>query len=118
MLTKPRDPAKMLVQSARKKRNSSPLMLIGIGVTVLAIVLGVGGFVIIPQLQSHAAAANPNMNCTLIVPPNPLSAQGLATPYQLVATDAAMGPCNEANTAQSAFVQADIIDPATGQIST
>jgi hypothetical protein len=64
-----------------------------------------------------AAAATPNPNCTLIVPANPLTAQGLATPYQLVATNAAMGPCNEANANQSAFVQGTIIDPATGAVS-
>jgi hypothetical protein len=62
-------------------------------------------------------AADPNRNCTLIVPADPLSAQGLATPYRLTATDAAKGPCNEANTAQSAFVQATIINPATGRLS-
>ncbi len=48
---------------------------------------------------------------------DPLSAQGLATPYQLVATDPANGPCNESNKAQAAFVQGAVIDPATGQIS-
>jgi hypothetical protein len=64
-----------------------------------------------------AAAVTPNPDCTIIVPKNPLSAVGLATPYQLTATDPAQGPCNEANTAQSAFVQAGIFDPATGAIS-
>ncbi|GAA1877928.1 hypothetical protein GCM10009753_01270 [Streptantibioticus ferralitis] len=54
-----------------------------------------------------AAAANPN--CTLVVPANPLSAQGLATPYQLTATNPAMGPCNEANANQSAFVEAAVM---------
>ncbi|HET9172219.1 MAG TPA: hypothetical protein VFN97_22520 [Actinospica sp.] len=63
------------------------------------------------------AAATPNPNCTLIVPANPLSAQGLATPYQFVATNAAMGPCHEANINQSAFVQATVYDPATGALS-
>jgi hypothetical protein len=62
-----------------------------------------------------AAAVNPN--CTLIVPPDPLSAAGLATPYRLVATNRAQGACNEANTAQSAFVQATIADPATGMLA-
>lgn len=62
------------------------------------------------------AAATPNPNCTLIVPANPLSAQGLATPFQLVATDAAMGTCHEANANQSAFVEGAIIT-ANGQIS-
>jgi hypothetical protein len=63
------------------------------------------------------AAATPNPNCTLVVPANPLSAQGLATPYQFVATNAAMGACHEANINQSAFVQATIYDPATGALS-
>jgi len=61
--------------------------------------------------------ASPNPNCTLLVPDNPLSAEGLATPYQLTATDPTAGDCHESNTAQSAFVQAAILDPATGQIS-
>jgi hypothetical protein len=65
-----------------------------------------------------AAPANPNMNCTLIVPSYPLSAQGLATPYQLVGTNAAAdGPCNESNPNQSAMVQAAIINTDTGHIS-
>ena len=63
-----------------------------------------------------APAATPNPNCTLIVPANPLTAKGLATPYQLVATDAAMGPCNEANGNQSAFVEAAIVT-AGGKVS-
>jgi hypothetical protein len=58
-----------------------------------------------------------SMDCTLIVPPHPLSATGLSTPYQLVATNPANGPCNEANKPQSAFVQAAILDKDTGQIS-
>jgi hypothetical protein len=66
---------------------------------------------------ANADDAPPNPDCTLIVPKNPLSAAGLATPYQLTATDPAGGPCNETNTAQSAFVQAAIFDPATGQVS-
>lgn len=64
-----------------------------------------------------AAAATPNTNCTLIVPKDALSAAGLATPYELTATDPTLGPCSESNTAQSAFVQAAILDPATGTIS-
>jgi hypothetical protein len=64
-----------------------------------------------------APPATPNANCTLTVPANPLSARGLATPYQLSATDPAQGPCHEANTAQSAFVQATVVDPATGAVA-
>src|SRR5579863_4762682 len=71
-----------------------------------------------PAAAAAAAPANPNMNCTLIVPSYPLTAQGLATPYQLVGTNAAAdGPCNQSNANQSAFVQAAIINTDTGQIS-
>ena len=59
----------------------------------------------------------PNPNCTLIVPPAPLTAQGLATPYQLVATNRRNGPCHEINPNQSAFVEATIINPATGAVA-
>ncbi len=90
-------------------------MFIGAAITVI-IALGAGAFFfVLPRLGSHAAAVN--MNCTLIVPPQPLSATGLATPYQLVATDPDNGPCNEANPNQAAFVQGAVINTATGQIS-
>lgn len=53
------------------------------------------------------------MDCTLIAPADPLSAQGLATPYQLTGPG---GPqvsgCNMANSANlGAFVQATILEP-------
>ena len=72
------------------------------------------GFVVDMNAQDNSA---PNPNCTIIVPVNALSAVGLSTPYQLVATDSNLGDCHEANVDQSAFVQAAILDPATGQIS-
>ncbi|WBO68720.1 hypothetical protein [Streptomyces camelliae] len=59
-----------------------------------------------------AAARKPDPNCTLLVPDNPLTASGLATPYRLVATDSAQGPCHEANPDQSAFVEAAIVTPS------
>jgi len=67
--------------------------------------------------QPAAAPAVPNPNCTLIVPKNALTAAGLATPFQLVATDPGQGACNESNAAQAAFVQGAVFDPATGAIS-
>lgn len=70
-----------------------------------------------PLLLAQATAAEPNPNCTLIVPPQPLTAKGLATPYQLTATDPTAGPCSESVKEQAAFVQAAVIDPANGQIS-
>ncbi len=64
-----------------------------------------------------ATFAQVNPDCTLIVPNAPLTPAGLATPYQLVATNLANGPCHETDKNQSAFVQAAILDRATGQIS-
>lgn len=61
------------------------------------------------------APADPATDCTLIVPSNPLSAQGLATPYQLTGANGAT--CDERNPAQGAFVQATIVDRATGKLS-
>ncbi len=58
-----------------------------------------------------------NSNCTIVIPDAPLTAAGLATPYQLKATDPNDGPCSESDSGSSAFVQAAIFDPATGQIS-
>ena len=55
------------------------------------------------------------------MPANPLTAQGLATPYQLTGTNGASpaaSGCNMANAANlGAFVQATILDPATGKLS-
>jgi hypothetical protein len=64
------------------------------------------------------AYADP-MNCTLILPNNPLSAAGLATPFLLVATDGGTGvnACHETNGVSGAFVGGAIIDKDTGQIS-
>src|SRR5258706_12073778 len=99
-----------------RRRGFSPLVLVGVLVTVV-IALAVGGVVfLLPRMGSHAAGAV-NADCTLIVPANPLTAQGLETPYQLMATNPNNGPCNEANPNQSAFVQAAVIDRATGNIS-
>jgi hypothetical protein len=68
-----------------------------------------------------AAAAAANVNCDIIIPANPLSAPGLATPYQLTGpngtTPAASG-CTMANAANlGAFVQATILNPRTGALS-
>ncbi|HKT03206.1 MAG TPA: hypothetical protein VJT31_27070, partial [Rugosimonospora sp.] len=94
------------VQKRRRLRKP-----IGIAAALAAIAAGAITYIAV----SHAAAAV-NMDCTLIVPLNPLSAAGLATPYQLTATNANNGPCNEANANQSAFVQGAIID-ANGAVT-
>jgi hypothetical protein len=62
---------------------------------------------ILSSLASIAAA----QNCMLAVPPNPLTATGLASVYQ-------MSGCDQRNfTNEGAFVEAAIFDPATNTIS-
>ncbi|HEX5401453.1 MAG TPA: hypothetical protein VFX16_04040 [Pseudonocardiaceae bacterium] len=87
--------------------------------------MAVAGFAIFSGTDAPAAdappmataAADPNPDCSIVVPANPLSAKGLATPYQLTATDPTNGPCDEANDSQSAFVEATIVNTVTGALS-
>ena len=99
----------------------------------IAMALGVTlGLILAPsgkttKINSAAAASSAgvsssavNPNCSIIVPANPLSAKGLATPYQLTGPDgespAATG-CQMINSVNlGAFVQATILDPATGKL--
>ena len=102
----------------RRSAMSVPVLAVVAVVASIAVVAAsVGVDRMLTAKTAAAAAPAANVNCTLIVPANPLSAQGLATPYQLVATNAADGPCNEANGNQTAFVQGAIINPRTGRIS-
>jgi hypothetical protein len=95
-------------------RHKLPFLGISIGI-ILSIALGIAAMSSAGLFAARAQeSANPN--CTLIVPKHPLTAEGLATPYQLVATDPAMGPCHEANPAQTAFVQGAIFDVTTSRI--
>jgi hypothetical protein len=91
------------------------LSVVAIVACAVLVAAGVGVSRMLTAAPAADAADNPN--CTIIVPANPLTAQGLATPYQLTATNPADGPCDEANGAQTAFVQGAVLDPATGQIS-
>jgi len=72
-------------------------------------------------VSSSAAPATASGDCDIIVPANPLSARGLATPYQLTGTGGrtpAESGCQMSNAARlGAFVQATILDPATGALS-
>ena len=66
-----------------------------------------------------AAAAPANMSCELVVPANPLTAAGLAAPYLLTGPggqDPAGSGCQESNPNLQAFVQATILNPATGRL--
>lgn len=89
-------------------RPFSPLILVGMLIPVV-LTLGVGAVLMLPHRGTHAAADQGN--CILLVPPNPLSAQGLATPYKL------LPPCHETDPATAAFVQGAVVDTATGIIS-
>ncbi|GCF10325.1 hypothetical protein [Dictyobacter arantiisoli] len=104
----------------RGSRRFSPFVYLG-SLCSLILLVGAGIYLFIqPTLGSHAQgnkAKAVNGACTLIVPPNPLTAQGLATPYRLVATDRGQGACRESNIKQQAFVQGAIFDPQTNQIS-
>jgi hypothetical protein len=74
-----------------------------------------------PSPTSTATTTSANTNCDIIVPANPLSAQGLATPYQLTGTDGqspAVSGCEMTNAVNlGAFVQATILNTRTGQLS-
>jgi len=113
------------------------------GAIAIPVALGllIGGFIVVRGQHSTnidetalGASASPspadsttpatttaaNVSCDIIVPANPLSAKGLATPYQLTGTDGqspdASG-CTMANAAAlGAFVQATILNPRTGQL--
>jgi hypothetical protein len=74
-----------------------------LGDVAAAPVDGAGNAINLNQTAAQAAAS---MNCTLAVPANPLSAQGLATPWQLG------DGCSMANAGtEGAFVEATILAP-------
>ncbi|MCJ1405396.1 hypothetical protein MMC11_008624 [Xylographa trunciseda] len=51
------------------------------------------------------------VNCFVTLPSNPLSAEGLATPFIL------QPPCSQSVNGQQSFAEAAVLDPATGAIS-
>ena len=106
-------------RSARIGRPRRPLVVLAGIVIPLALLGGAGAVLAATRARPPAPplAADPNPNCTLVVPADPLSAKGLATPYQLVATDRRKGGCHESVADQAAFVEAAILDPATGAVS-
>jgi hypothetical protein len=78
-----------------------------LGDVATAPVDGAGNAISLTQTAAQAAAS---MNCALAVPANPLSAQGLATPWQLG------DGCSMANAGtEGAFVEATILSP-NGQL--
>jgi hypothetical protein len=80
-----------------------------------------------PKLRSTAASGNTGVSstavedtCDIIVPAHPLTAKGLATPYQLTGPaggSAAATGCQMSNSVNlGAFVQATILDTQTGKL--
>ena len=65
-----------------------------------------------PGDSGTKAATTAQVLCSLIVPPSPLTAVGLSTPWQLQA------PCHEADPASAVFVQGVIFNPTTKALST
>jgi len=77
----------------RVRSTHVPVLAVIAAVASLAVVAAAVG--VTHALTGRTAADAPpavDMHCTLIVPANPLSPQGLATLYQLTATDPAAGP--------------------------
>ena len=132
-----------------RRRNHSSRMAVAIAIPVvlglvIGIVVAVAGRSAVTNLGDAAlgasASASPsaspsvapsgsstgtttaatNVNCDIIVPANPLSARGLATPYQLTGTNGqtpAQSGCEMTNAVSlGAFVQATILNPATGKL--
>ncbi|HEY4022642.1 MAG TPA: hypothetical protein VGM75_28380 [Pseudonocardiaceae bacterium] len=105
-----------MISTRRSRRTALLVWAVALPAALLAVTAAAFAFRSANAAAPAAAAAVPNPNCSLIVPANPLSAAGLATPYQLTATNAANGACKESNVNQSAFVEAAVLTPA-GQLS-
>jgi hypothetical protein len=118
----------------RRGRNNRAVRIAVPVTTAAALGLTVGIFVAAsgggPAKVRSAAASSAtqgvsstavNTNCDIIVPAHPLTAKGLATPYQLTGpggTSPAASGCQTINSINlGAFVQATILDPRTGALS-
>jgi hypothetical protein len=86
---------------------TGPIAAAQLGDVATAPVDGQGNKVNLNQTPAEAATSG---NCTLVVPPSPLTAAGLAIPYQLA------DGCSMTNSAEQAFVEATILSP-NGQVT-
>jgi hypothetical protein len=121
------------VRSRRSRKGGGNKRIVVPVTAVLA--LGLGAGVIVASsggspAKVHQAAASSsqgvsssavNTNCDIVIPAHPLTAKGLATPFLLTGpagTSPAASGCQMINSLQlGAFVQATILDPATGKLS-
>jgi hypothetical protein len=119
-------------RSARRGRNNRRARIaipvtavMALGLTA-GIVVGASGHNT-PRVHSAAASGSAGVSssavedtCDIIVPAHPLTAKGLATPYQLTGpagTSPAATGCQMINSLNlGAFVQATILDPQTGAL--
>ena len=112
---KPRRPGRRRapVADSTQPRLSSRLAKAG----PLALAMAIGGAVAAFAAPSHASAPqlSPAPQCVLRLPDQPLTAQGLATPFVLSGFGGQ--PCHEADPNTAAFAQGIVLDPATGQLS-
>ena len=101
------DPAAAAVVPPAPSFANGPIAARQLGDLATVPVDGAGNAINLNQTAAQAAAS---MNCTLTVPARPLTARGLATPWQLG------DGCSMANAAtQGAFVEATILAP-NGQV--
>ena len=123
MSTEPRShrpaPYRYRSTTPRTRRPRKTLLVLAGIVVPLALVGGAGAVLAATRGRPPAPPPppDPNPNCTLVVPAQPLTAKGLASPYRLMATDRRKGACHEAVADQAAFVEAAILDPKTGAVS-
>ena len=119
-------------RNSRSRNNRAARIAVPVTAAV-ALSLGAGIFVAASgsgPAKIHQAAASSsqgvtstavNTDCDIIVPAHPLTAKGLATPYQLTGqagTSPAASGCQMINSVNlGAFVQATILDTRTGALS-
>jgi hypothetical protein len=120
------------VRRSRGRKNRTARIAVPVTAAV-AVSLGVGVFVATSgggPAKAHKAADSSsqyvsssavNTDCVIVVPAHPLTAKGLATPYQLTGpggTSPAASGCQMINSLNlGAFVQATILDTRTGALS-
>lgn len=118
-------------RSGRNRRGGNKRIVIPVA-AVAALGLGAGVFIAASggsPAKIHQAASTSsqgvsssavNTNCDIVIPAHPLTARGLATPFLLTGpagTSPAASGCQMINSLQlGAFVQATILDPATGKL--